>query len=119
MQTVIVAICKNKIRGLSGSNKWCDVGNYRPVSLTTTISKLFEHYILSCISPFVVNTDKQLTSAYFYSDCVVLCKQGYLVFPAFLNVSKAFSKSYHDLLFAKLIRHCLPMRLVTQLMSWY
>jgi len=40
MQTVIVPICKNKNGNIS------DAGNYRPVSLVTIISKLFEHYIL-------------------------------------------------------------------------
>ena len=35
--------------------------NYRPVSLATMISKLFEfeHHILSCISPFSSTKDKQ------------------------------------------------------------
>ena len=47
MQTVIVPICKNKN------------GNYRPVSLATIISKLFDHYILSCISPLLATTDNQ------------------------------------------------------------
>jgi len=42
MQTVIVPICKNKNGNIS------DAGNHRPVSLATIISKLFEHYILSC-----------------------------------------------------------------------
>jgi len=40
MQTVIVPICKNENGNTS------DAGNYRPVSLATIISKLFEHYIL-------------------------------------------------------------------------
>ena len=39
MQTVIVPICKNKNGNIS------DPGNYRPVSLATIISKLYEHYI--------------------------------------------------------------------------
>ena len=51
MQTVIVPICKNKNGNVS------DAGNYRPVSLATIISKLYEHYILSRISPLVATTD--------------------------------------------------------------
>jgi len=53
MQTVIVPICKNFNGYIS------DAGNYAPVSLATTISKLFEHHILSCMSPFVATTDNQ------------------------------------------------------------
>jgi len=69
MQTVIVPICKNKNGGIN------DAGNYRTVSLTTIISKLFEHYILSCISPLLATMDNQfgfkpkhgtLTSVLFY-----------------------------------------------------
>ena len=63
-------ICKNKKDGRS------DAGNYRPVSLATTISKLFEHYILSGFSTFVATTDNQfglnhnmeLTYVYFHSN---------------------------------------------------
>jgi len=36
-----------------------DAGNYMPVSLATIISKLFEHYILSCISQLLATTDNQ------------------------------------------------------------
>ena len=53
MQTVIVPICKIKKGNISNA------GNYRPVSLATNISKLYEHYILSCISPLLATTDNQ------------------------------------------------------------
>jgi len=53
MQIVIVPICKNK----NGDKS--DAGNYRPVSLATIISKLFQHYILYCISSFLATTDNQ------------------------------------------------------------
>ena len=53
MQTVIVPICKNKNGNIS------DAGNYRPVSLATIDSKLFENFILSCISPLLATTDNQ------------------------------------------------------------
>jgi len=53
MKTVIVPNCKNKNGNVS------DAGNYRPVSLATIISKLFEHYILLCISPLLATTDNQ------------------------------------------------------------
>jgi len=43
MLTVIVPICKSTNGNIS------DPGNYWPVSPATIITKLFEHYILSCI----------------------------------------------------------------------
>jgi len=54
MQTVTVPTSENK----NGDTD--DAGNYRPVSLATIVSKLFEHYILSCISPLLATTDNQL-----------------------------------------------------------
>jgi len=51
-QTVIVPICKNKNGDVS------DGGTYMIVSRATIISKLFEHYILSCISPLLATTGK-------------------------------------------------------------
>jgi len=115
MQTVIAAICTNK-----NGNIWVsDAGKYRPVSLTSTISKLFEHYILSCISPFVVTQTNSWQVHIFIQTMLYYVNKGTPVFPAFLNVSKAFSTTNHNLLFAKLIWHHLPMWLVTQLMSWY
>jgi len=84
MQAVIVPICKNKKGNIR------DAGNYRPVSLETIISKLFEHYILSCISPLGPQQTISLASsqnmaricAFFY---VLLCKQRYTSVFSFLR----------------------------------
>jgi len=46
-------ICKNENEDIS------DAGNYRPVSLATTISKLLEHYISSYVSPLLYTTNNQ------------------------------------------------------------
>ena len=70
-QTVIVPICKNKNGNIS------DAVNYRPVSLATIISKLFEHYILSCISPLLATTDNQFgfNPKHGTDMCIFLLKQ--------------------------------------------
>jgi len=52
MVTAIAHICKNK------NGDAIDASNYRFVSQATIHSPLFEHYILSCISPFVAIADK-------------------------------------------------------------
>jgi len=53
MKTVIIPIYKNKNGDAS------DAGNYWPVSLEIIISKPFEQYISSCISPLLTTTDNQ------------------------------------------------------------
>jgi len=123
MQTVIVPICKNKNGNIS------DAGNYRPVSLVTIISKLYEHYILACISPLLATTDNQLgfKPKHGTDMCIFLLKQtvSYYVnketpvFSAFLDASKAFDRTNHNLLFAKFIKRNVPMCIVRLLLSWY
>ena len=111
MQTVIVPICKNKNGNIS------DAGNCRPVFLVTIISKLFEHYILACISPLSATTDNQFgfKPKHGTDMCIFLLKQtvSYVnkdtpVFLAFLDASKAFDRTNHNLLFAKLIKRNVP-----------
>ena len=96
MQTVIVPICKNKNGNIS------DAGNKRPVSLATIISKLFEHYILSCISSLLATTDNHFgfKPKHATNMCIYLLKQtaSYVikdtpVFSAFLDASKAFDRT--------------------------
>ena len=123
MQTVIVPICKNKNGNIS------DAGNYRPVSLATIFSKLFEHYILSCISPLLATTDNQFgfKPKHGTDMCIFLLKEtvSYYVnkdtpvFSAFLDASKAFDRTNHNQLFAKLIKRNVPMCIVRLLLSWY
>jgi len=112
MQTVIVPICKNKNGNLS------DAGNFMPVSLATIISKLFELYILSCIAPLLATTDIQFgfKPKHGTDMCILLLKQtvSYYVskdtpvFSAFLDASKTFEETNHNLLFAKLIKRNVP-----------
>ena len=95
-----------------------DAGNYRPVSLAAIISKLFEHYILTCISPLLATTDNQFgfKPKHDTDICIFLLKQtvSYYVnketpvFSAFLDASKAFDRTNHNLLFAKLIKRNVP-----------
>jgi len=100
------------------------------VSLATIISKLFEHYILSCcISPLLATTDNQFgfKPKHGTDMCIFLLKQtaSYYVsndvpvFPAFLDACKAFDRTNHNLLFAKLIDRNVIMCTERLLLSWY
>jgi len=123
MQTVIVPSCKNKNGNIS------DAGNYRPVCLATIISKLCEHYILSCISPLLATTNNLsgFKPKHGTDMCNFLLKQtmSYYankdtpVFSAFLDASKAFDRTNHNLLLTKLIKRNVPMCIVRLLLSLY
>jgi len=115
MQTVIVPICKNKNGNIS------DAGNYRPISLATIIFKLFEHYTLSCISPLLATTDNQFgfkpkhdteMCIFYLNRLSYYVSKDTPVFSAFLDASKAFDRTNHNLLFAKLIKRNVPMCMV-------
>ena len=53
MTPIIASIIKNKSEDLSENN------NYRPISLATVASKLFESLILSRATPFLITCDNQ------------------------------------------------------------
>ena len=53
LNTIIVPIVKNANGNLQDSR------NYRPIALTSVISKLLEHFILSRIETFLHTTHKQ------------------------------------------------------------
>ena len=80
-------------------------------------------YILSCISPLLATTDNQFgfKPKHGTDMCIFLLKQtlSYYanketpVFSAFLDASKAFDRTNHNLLFAKLIKRNVPMCIVS------
>ena len=119
----MVPISKNKNGNMS------DTSNYRPVAVATVMSKLFEHYILSCISPFLGTTDNQFgfKVGHGTDQCTFLLKQtvsyfvnhGSPVHAVFLDASKAFDRVHHTPLFEKLIRRGVPMCFVRLLKHWY
>jgi len=55
LNTTVVPISKNK------NGNMTDTSNYRPMGVAIVVSKLFEHFMLSSISPFLGNTDSQFS----------------------------------------------------------
>jgi len=60
------------------------------------------------------------TCVYFYLEAVSYYgSKDIPVFSAFLDASKAFDRTNHNLLFAKLIQRNVPVCIVRRLLSWY
>ena len=118
---VSILKCKNK----DATN----VGNYRPIAVATTISKLFEHFILFHIKPFLSTSDHQFgfKRGTGTDMCIFLLKQiissylqqGSPIFSVFLDASKAFDRVSHELLFKKLLLHDVPPCFIRLLRYWY
>ena len=89
-----------------------DVSNYKPIALTTIVSKLFESYMLYHLIDFLKMNDNQFEFKPNHGTdmSVFLFKQvasSYLsrdtpVFAVFLDAFKAFDKVDHDILFNSL-----------------
>ena len=106
-----------------------DPSNYRPITLGSLFSKLFEKAIDLKLSPFL-NTDqlqfgfKRRTSS---SHALYVLKstvnhftdKGSNVFVSFLDCSKAFDRISHFGLFLKLIERCVPLCLLILIIVWH
>lgn len=123
MKTILVPIIKDK------TGDMCDINNYRPIAISTAISKIFENILLIKTKEFIQTTDNQFGFKTGLSTdmCVYSLKeiidlyhdQSSPVFVLFLDASKAFDKVEHCKLFKKLINRGTPLCIVRLLMFWY
>ena len=123
MISYIIPVLKDKKGDISSKD------NYRPIAITSIMSKIIEIVFLSRYSEFLesshnqfgyknklstetcIFTLKEIINYYrFYSSNVYLC---------FLDASKAFDKINHFHLFKKLIKRDLPIIIVRFLFTWY
>ena len=123
LDTVIVPLIKDKKGDIT------DKDNYRPIALTTILSKLFEIVILNMYDHLLVTSPnlfgfKKGSST---DGCIFALKQiidhyrslSSPIYLAFLDASKAFDKVNHWSLFRKLLERGLPIILVRLLYIWY
>ena len=103
--------------------------NYRPITVTSFITRLFEHFISYKIKSFLTTADNQFGFKELHSTdmCIFLLKQIVShynqhvspVFAIFSHASKAFDKVNHSLLFEKLVNRNVPIIFVRLLQYWY
>jgi len=123
LSSIIIPLVKNKSGDLSDKN------NYRPIALSSIISKVFEHIILQRLEAYLWTNDNQFGFKTSHSTdlCVyALCEfieyfksRSTSVFISFLDASKAFDKINHWTLFRKLLNRSVPIYLVKILCYWY
>ena len=123
MQSYITPVVKNKCAPLS------DHSNYRPIAISSNISKVLEMCIFSKISHLFEIADNQFgfqrqlgcdMCIYVLKETVhVYVSRDSPVFCAFLDASKAFDRVNHSKLFRKLCEHSVPLCVSRLLRYWY
>ena len=123
ISTVLIPIIKNK------SGDVTDKGNYRPIALSSVISKVFEHIILDRIESFLYTTDNQFgfKAKHATDQCLYLLKEvidyykshNSPMFICFMDASKAFDRVNHWTLFKKLILIGVPLIFIRLIVYWY
>jgi exonuclease III len=120
---IIIPVVKDPCGDISNAN------NYRGITLSPTISKLFEMCIMNKFGHLLVASDLQFgfrkflgcSNAIFTVQSVVdyFVKHGSTVNVCTLDMSKAFDKVNHNGLYIKLMKHRVPPALLHVLIDWY
>ena len=110
-------------------SKMLDANDYRGVSISPVISKVFEHCVLERYSDYFVTSCNQFgfkkgsscTQAIYTLKCAVnyYISRGSTVNICALDLSKAFDKMNHCGLFIKLMRRRIPVQLLSLLEYWF
>ena len=106
-----------------------DINNYRASTLSPCISKLFEMCLLAQYSDVLQSSPVQFgfkkklgcSHAIYTLQCVTdyFTSSGSTVNVSLLDLSKAFDRVNHAVLFRKLLCKGLPTNIVQLLYSWY
>jgi exonuclease III len=123
IRTVVTPIIKNKTGDLADKN------NYRPISLATVLSKVFDSVLDKHLNNYVKLHDNQFGfRPKLSTESAVLCvkhtisyyvKRKTPVFACFLDLSQAFDLVSYDILWDKLQKAHLPFELINILKYWY
>ena len=123
MSTIIVPLVKDKKGDL------CDVNNYRPIAITTVISKLFEIILLERCKDKFYTSDNQFgfKKSHGTEQCIFIMKQiidfythnSSPVYLCFMDLSKAFDMVNHEKLFEVLQKRGIDFVISRILKIWY
>ena len=106
-----------------------DVGNYRGITISPAISKLFEHVLKLIFADSLTSSALQFgfkknSSTVHALHCLkqtvrYFINNGSRVFCTFLDDSKAFDRLIHSGLFIKLMERNIPLAFLEIIISWY
>jgi hypothetical protein len=121
-----VPIPKDKANIYSRSYK---VDDFRGISISPVISKVFEHCILARFRKYLVTSDNQFsykrkvgcTTVLHTVRCVVdhYVNNGSTVNVCALDLAKAFDRLNHYGLYIKLMNKCVPVQLLCVIENWF
>ncbi|KAL0851461.1 hypothetical protein ABMA28_007258 [Loxostege sticticalis] len=123
MKTIIVPIVKNRTGDIS------DRGNYRPISLATTVAKVLDSLLDPCLDKYLNLHDAQFgfRPGLSTESAILSLKhtvQYYTnrktpVYACFLDLSKAFDLVSYDVLWRKMESRGIPAEILTIFRYWY
>ncbi len=109
--------------------KHLTVDDFRGISISPVLSKVFEHCIISRYSEFLITSDNQFgfkksvgcSHAIYTVRCVVdrFTNSGSTVNLCAIDISKAFDRMNHHGLFIKLMQRSLPSKLLSVFENWF
>ena len=107
----------------------CSTDNYRTITLSPVISKVFEYCLLHKLQPLLCSSDLQFgfKKKLGCSDAIFVLNQtvdyfvsrGSTVYMAALDARKAFDRVNHVKLFQIMIQQGLPSRFIKIVINWY
>ena len=127
------SFCSSTILPLfkGGSKNPTDPGSYRGISLSSNLSKVFEHTLMPLLSADLLPSIHPLQggfrpgfstfhTSFILNEATSECKTSHsIAFQAFLDVKKAFDTVWHDGLFFKLNRLHIHSDIWFTMYNWY